>query len=227
MKAPASLMAPLFIVALVLFGMHDICYLIIEMFAAFLGKTVLVGSVDELIEAQKSGLMPKFLFFWGHTSKGDGTVGKECLSQWYESEFYFQGRTFPTSEHFMMFEKALMFEDTISAEKILSARSPKQAKWLGRRVKNYDDYLWCNKRFEVVVEANLLKFSKNKCLRDFLQNTGDNTIVEASPVDKVWGIGLAEDHQDVYKPDKWQGQNLLGFALMEVRRRIRANHFKI
>jgi len=88
---------------------------------------------------------------------------------------------------------------------------------LGRQVKNYDDKLWLANRYEIVKQGNYHKFSQNKDLKTFLINTKDRVLVEASPVDPIWGIGMATDHKDVSNPEKWKGLNLLGFALMEVR----------
>lgn len=90
-------------------------------------------------------------------------------------------------------------------------------KKLGRKVRNYDDVTWKEKRFDVVVKGNIAKFSQNEKLQNFLLSTGDKILVEASPKDTVWGIGLDESSPEAIQPSKWKGDNLLGFALMEVR----------
>lgn len=90
-------------------------------------------------------------------------------------------------------------------------------KKLGRKVRNYDDSIWKEKRYDVVVKGNIAKFSQNEKLRSFLLSTGSKILVEASPKDTIWGIGLEESSPDALSPRKWQGENLLGFALMEVR----------
>lgn len=159
----------------------------------------------------------KFLFFWGHQPSKDGTITKTCFSQWWLSSFKVNGVTYKTAEHWMMAKKAELFNDNEVLNKIIKANSPAEAKKLGRQVKNYDDAIWLENRFEIVKEGNYHKFSQNPDLKAFLLNTDERVIVEASPVDPIWGIGMAGDHKDVLNPAKWKGLNLLGFALMEVR----------
>ena len=159
----------------------------------------------------------KFLFFWGHQPSKDGTITKTCFSQWWLSSFKVNGVTYKTAEHWMMEKKAELFNDNEVLNKIIKANSPAEAKKLGRQVKNYDDAIWLENRFEIVKEGNYHKFSQNPDLKAFLLNTDERVIVEASPVDPIWGIGMAGDHKDVLNPAKWKGLNLLGFALMEVR----------
>lgn len=159
----------------------------------------------------------KFLFFWGHQPSKDGTITKTCFSQWWLSSFKVNGMTYKTAEHWMMAKKAELFNDNEVLDKIIKANSPAEAKKLGRQVKNYDDAIWLENRFEIVKEGNYHKFSQNPDLKAFLLNTDERVIVEASPVDPIWGIGMAGDHKDVLNPEKWKGLNLLGFALMEVR----------
>jgi ribA/ribD-fused uncharacterized protein len=163
----------------------------------------------------------KYLFFWGHQPNKDGSISKTCFSQWWLSSFEVDGITYKTAEHWMMAKKALLFNDQEVLEKIIQAKSPAQAKKLGREVKNYVDTVWLANRFEIVKEGNLHKFSQNPDLKTFLLNTNERIIVEASPVDPIWGIGMAGDHKDVLNPEKWKGLNLLGFALMEVRDELR------
>lgn len=180
----------------------------------------MVRNTDGLIGLLERGNRVKYLFFWGHRKPVSG-VSKSCLSQWYEAEFVVDNKIYPTAEHFMMAEKARLFRDTETEEKILKAVTPGEAKKLGRCVSGFDDVAWAAHRFDVVVSANVGKFSQNEALKDFLLNTGDRVLVEASPVDKIWGIGLAEDSPAVENPRRWKGLNLLGFALMEVRERLR------
>ncbi|KQX13030.1 NADAR family protein [Flavobacterium sp. Root420] len=159
----------------------------------------------------------KFLFFWGHQPNKDGSISKTCFSQWWLSSFEVEGITYKTAEHWMMAKKAALFNDNEVLEKIIESNSPAEAKKLGREVKNYDDKLWLANRFEIVKQGNYHKFSQNADLKEFLINTNDRVLVEASPVDPIWGIGMASDDKDVMNPEKWKGLNLLGFALMEVR----------
>ena len=171
---------------------------------------------EELIEFINNGNQVKYLFFWGHQKPKSG-VSKSCLSQWYESPFELDGIQYPTAEHYMMAEKARLFGDNSIALQIASASSPKEVKQLGREVKGFEENTWKANRFNIVVKGNKAKFNQNPELKTFLLNTADQILVEASPVDKIWGVGLAADHQSVGKPSQWKGQNLLGFALMEVR----------
>jgi ribA/ribD-fused uncharacterized protein len=149
-----------------------------------------------------------------------GEIGKPCLSQWWPAPFTVEGDTYPTAEHFMMSEKARLFGDEETRSKILTAPHPKAAKQLGRAVQGFDDRRWEEARFGLVVRGNLAKFGQNAPLRDFLLNTGNRVLVEASPVDRVWGIGLAANDPLAEHPEQWRGLNLLGFALMEVRGRL-------
>jgi ribA/ribD-fused uncharacterized protein len=117
----------------------------------------------------------------------------------------------------MMAEKAALFEDRATREQVLCAASPGAAKALGREVRGFDEAVWLKSRFSIVVQANEAKFGQNPELRQFLQQTGSRVLVEASPVDTIWGIGLAHDDEKANNPNLWRGLNLLGFALMQVR----------
>jgi ribA/ribD-fused uncharacterized protein len=163
----------------------------------------------------------KFLFFWGHQPSNDGTITKTCFSQWWKSSFIVEQIEYKTAEHWMMAKKAILFNDNETFDKIIECKTPAEAKKLGREVKNYNDSIWLENRFEIVKNGNLHKFSQNKDLLQFLLNSDEQIIVEASPVDSIWGIGMASDHKDINNPEKWIGLNLLGFALMEVRDELR------
>ncbi|MEZ4680734.1 MAG: NADAR family protein [Caldilineaceae bacterium] len=144
-------------------------------------------------------------------------IGKWCLSQWFPAPFVIDDVTYPTAEHFMMAEKARLFGDEATLAQILAAPHPGAAKALGRQVQGFDDALWAEQRFDIVVRGNQGKFGQNKALHTYLRNTDDKIFVEASPTDTIWGIGLAETDQRVHDPRQWRGSNLLGFALMQVR----------
>ena len=163
-----------------------------------------------------------FVFFWGHQPPKDGVVGPSCMSQWWPAPFSVDGIAYPTAEHFMMAGKARLFGDVEVEERVLAASTPKQAKALGREVRPFDGARWEEARMEIVVRGNLAKFEQNPQLRRYLEGTGDAVLVEASPVDRIWGIGLAEDDPRARRPREWRGLNLLGFALMDVRERLRA-----
>ncbi|MCW1921110.1 NADAR family protein [Luteolibacter arcticus] len=176
-----------------------------------------VFCVEDLVLASRRGDRPKYLLFWGHTPPADGSVSKACFSQWFPSPLTVEGIHYRTAEHFMMAAKARLFGDLENEERVLTASHPKQAKELGRKVRGFDEETWVRERYRLVVKGNLAKFTHNPRLKDFLLGTGRRVLVEASPYDKIWGIGLAADHPDAEKPAAWKGLNLLGFALMEVR----------
>lgn len=181
--------------------------------------------LESLQQAVRRGARPKLLLFWGHTANASGKdVGKECLSQWYGAPFSLGGRTFPTAEHYMMFQKALLFRDDQAAEKILAAKSPAIAKKLGRTVKGFVQGAWDEERLRFVADGNEAKFDQHPRLRAFLLATKDKVLVEASPRDRIWGIGLPETDSRAANPLTWRGLNLLGFALMIARSRLAAAH---
>lgn len=161
-----------------------------------------------------------FIFFWGH-HKGKNGVSKSCFSQWYPCLFSIDGQQYNCAEQYMMAQKANVFGDEEVMNQILAETDQMTIKRLGRWVKNYDDSVWTERRFQIVVEGNLAKFSQNEDLRHFLLSTGDKILVEASPKDTIWGIGFDEFAPEATNPALWNGENLLGFALMEVRDRLK------
>ncbi|MFI7598919.1 NADAR family protein [Actinoplanes sp. NPDC049681] len=177
-------------------------------------------TVDDLLAAHRSGKRIKYVFFWGHRPQRDGGIGTGCLSQWWPSAFTVDGVRFATAEHYMMWRKALLFGDEEAAGRILAAGHPRQAKMLGRRVRGFDEAAWVAERYEIVVDASVAKFGQRAELREFLAGTGKRVLVEASPTDRVWGIGLAATDEGVGDPARGRGLNLLGFALMEARGRL-------
>lgn len=177
-------------------------------------------SVGDLRQLELRGESPEFLFFWGHRQRRDGGTGPWCLSQWWPASFMVDGVTYPTAEHFMMAGKARLFGDEVMVPRILEAPSPRDAKALGRAVRGYDDDLWAASRYGIVVEGNTAKFAQDPVLLAYLAGTAGRVLVEASPADRVWGIGLAGDDSRAARPSQWEGLNLLGFALMDVRDRL-------
>lgn len=175
-------------------------------------------NLNWLFEKIQSRETPKYLFFWGHQPAKAGQISTSCLSQWWESApFTVDGITYATAEHWMMAQKASLFGDQIAYEKILVAKTPAEAKKLGRGVLNFDVEVWKEKCFEVVTKGNVHKFDQNPDLKTYLLNTGERVLVEASPYDQIWGIGLAAEDPKVEHPEQWNGLNLLGFALMVAR----------
>jgi len=159
----------------------------------------------------------KYLYFWGHTKRDDQEVGNFCFSQWFESPFTVDGQTYKTTEHWMMAQKAKLFDNHDIFEKIIACNKPGEAKKLGRQVIGFDEKTWTENRYRIVLLGNIHKFNQNRKLREYLLQTGHRILVEASPVDKIWGIGLSKDSKEINNVHKWRGLNLLGFALMETR----------
>ncbi|MGH1482020.1 MAG: NADAR family protein [Geminicoccales bacterium] len=179
-----------------------------------------IKNVEDLNDSISAGMRVEYIFFWGHT-QSHGVVSKTCLSQWYDAAFTSQEDVYQTVEHFMMAEKARLFGDIEKVGRILAAETPRKAKAIGREIQNFDEVVWDQHKFEIVVRGNLEKFSQHHELKEYLLNTDHHILVEASPVDKVWGVGLAADNPLIQNPRTWKGQNLLGFALMEVRRNLK------
>ncbi|WP_276627963.1 NADAR family protein, partial [Fusobacterium sp.] len=111
----------------------------------------------------------------------------------------------------------LLFNDNDIFNKIMNSKHPKEYKELGRKIKNFSDSKWNENKYQIVLKGNIAKFSQNEKLKAFLLNTGTKILVEASPYDKIWGIGLSAEQENIENPLTWNGENLLGFALMEVR----------
>ncbi len=172
--------------------------------------------LEWLINKFESGENIKYIFFWSHKNNGD-EITRSCLSQWYESIFVYEGFEYKSAEHWMMAQKAKLFNSYDIFKKIINCRSPGEAKKLGREIPGFNDKTWDNEKYEIVIKGNLLKFSQNEKPYEYLINTKDRVIVEASPLDKIWGIGLPHDDKNINNPYYWKGENLLGFAIMEVR----------
>jgi ribA/ribD-fused uncharacterized protein len=147
-----------------------------------------------------------YALFWGGV-----------FSNWYKSKFEVKGVYFNCVEQFMMACKALQFNDHETLELIMKSNDPSAQKAYGRKIRNYDDTIWKQIRYPVVREGVFAKFDQNPHLQTVLLNTDPFIIVESSPKDIIWGVGLAADHKDVTNPGMWKGTNLLGMALMDVR----------
>lgn len=177
----------------------------------------MIYSREKLIEQIEQGQVFDYLLFYGHKTSADGTVTASCLSQWFPAEFKIDGVEYSTAEHFMMAEKARLFDDSEMLKNILDCKTPKEAKAFGRKVRNFEDTVWKDHCSKIVVKANLAKFSAHQEFAAFLASTAPKVIVEASMWDRIWGIGMTASAPGARDPEKWKGQNLLGFALMEVR----------
>ncbi|ACK40065.1 NADAR family protein [Listeria monocytogenes] len=174
-------------------------------------------TLEKIQHKYRKGEKLKYIFFWGHQPAEDGKISKSCFSQWWICSFKVDGVEYNCAEQFMMAEKAKLFNDMEMREKILAAKHPKQAKDFGRLISGFQEDIWLKNRFNIVMRANQAKFSQNEELKKFLMQTKNRILVEASPVDKIWGIGMATDNKNVENPLYWKGLNLLGFALMVVR----------
>jgi len=168
-----------------------------------------------------AGKKPELCLFWGNQPSRDGSITKSCLSQWWMEDFYSAAAHYLCMEQYMMAGKAELFGDQEIREQILKCSDPRQIKALGRKVKGFDQAVWDKAKHSIVLNGNWCKFSQNRDLREFLLSTGDSVLVEASPYDSIWGISLSASSPEAQDPFKWHGQNLLGFALMEVRDELR------
>lgn len=157
------------------------------------------------VEAKKE----KFTFFWAGT-----------FSQWAESPFKIDGVAFNTAEQYMMYKKALLFNDFKQAERIMETSNPRAQTQLGREVIGFDKSRWERYCKQFVYEASFAKFTQNPKMLVELLATEGTTLVEASPKDNIWGIGLAEDDPKALSRDTWEGTNWLGEILTEVRKDI-------
>ena len=153
-----------------------------------------------------------YLLFWnGH------------FSNWFPASFIINNMTFNCVEQYMMYMKAKTFNDQETMTKVLATSNPKEQKKLGRGVKNFNPVTWDVVKNEIVYDGCFAKYLQNPELKDEILKTNDLILVEASPYDKVWGIGMGEEHPDVTDESKWQGENLLGKALMKVRDKLKGN----
>ncbi len=139
------------------------------------------------------------------------------FSQWHRCTFDHAGHTFGCAEQFMMYGKAQLFGDADIAAKILAAAHPRTHKQLGRKVAGFDDAIWRREREQIVRTGNRAKFTQDGALREALFATRGTELVEASPYDKIWGIGLGANDARAQDPAQWRGRNLLGKLLTALR----------
>lgn len=155
--------------------------------------------------------MEKFTFFW-HTASP--------FSQWHPADFIVNGLQYTSAEQYMMHQKALLFGDLKIAEQIMSTNSASVQKKLGRQVKGFDQTVWEAECQRIVYEGNQAKFTQNEELLEALLATRGTTLVEASPDDRIWGVGLAEDNPRIRNRSTWRGTNWLGEILTRLREEI-------
>jgi len=152
----------------------------------------------------------KYVFFYG-----------SCYSQWAMGDIEIDGTTYNCNEQYMMAEKARLFEDYDSLKQIQKAYDPAVQKACGRKVKDFDQDEWERIARDVVYKANYAKFTQHLGWQRQLLDTADKIIVEASPTDCIWGIGMSCDDPGITDPNNWRGTNWLGEAIMKVRENIR------
>jgi ribA/ribD-fused uncharacterized protein len=174
-------------------------------------------SYEQLLASIKSGYQPEYIFFWGHQPEKNESIGKSCFSQWWPVTFVIDNILYHSAEQYMMAEKAALFADNEIREKILTITDPAEIKESGRMVKGFNEIIWKENRENIVFLGNLAKFQQNQLLKEFLLSTKEKVLVEASPYDTIWGIGLKESDSFVNNPAQWKGINLLGFILMDIR----------
>lgn len=152
----------------------------------------------------------KYFFFWKHR-----------LSQWHIVDFTVNGVIFNCCEMYMMYNKALLMEDSVTADIILQEKNPANHQKLGRQIKNFNQALWNGNKYNIVLAGNLARFMQSAKCRELLLATGDKEICESSPYDLVWGCGLSKEDPLILDKSNWRGENLLGKVLTQVREVIK------
>lgn len=165
---------------------------------------------------QPNLLIESYYYFW---------ETKHPFSQWHKCSFKIDGLTFNSAEQYMMYGKALLFEDGLTATKILESKNVREQKQLGRQVKGFDKEIWDLNAPSIVYIGNKEKFIQNSEFLKILLSTKGKTIVEASPDDSIWGIGMTENHEDAKSILTWKGTNWLGIVLTELREELIGNEF--
>lgn len=154
----------------------------------------------------------KYTFFW---------LAPSPFSQWHRAGFTVDGVHFKTAEHYMMYKKAMLFGDALKAEEILKIEHPKDVKQKGREISGFIKEEWEANCKRFVYEGNYAKFTQNKAILPVLMGTGDTELVEASPFDNIWGIGLKEEDAKKLPKEQWKGTNWLGEILTELRENLK------
>ena len=192
----------------------------------------MINNVKDLRAAYGEGQSIEFVFFWRPTPSADGKISESCLSQWWDcrfevdgveyccADFWVEARSYCCMEQFMMAEKARLFDDGEMLTKIMESVNPKEMKAYGRKVRGFEKDVWEDACYGIVKRGNVAKFSQNPELWEYLKRTQKRILVEASPMDRIWGIGMGKTNPDAQNPLKWKGSNLLGFALTEVREQL-------
>ena len=178
--------------------------------------------IERIKEIARTNPDTAFVYFWGHTPNPKKMTAA-CFSQWYDCHFEVDGVQYRTAEQYMMASKARLFGDEEVLQEIMAADNPHDYKKLGRKIRGFEQEAWNARKYDIVVKGNKAKFGQNPDLKAFLLSTGEAILAEASPYDKIWGIGLDRETALKGTVEQWQGENLLGRALMEVRDWLRDN----
>lgn len=163
--------------------------------------------MEQLLSAEATGKRIKYLPFWGHTAPSNGAIGPHMFSQWYAHAFEHDGVRYRTAEHFMMAGKARLFEDLEALNRILNAKTPGEAKGIGREVRGFSPEMWEAECLSIVTNGSIAKFSSSAELRAYLLGSKDRVLVEASPRDRIWGIGMGRNNPLVERPSQWRGRS--------------------
>ena len=177
--------------------------------------------LESLRRAHNGGERFSYRCFYGHTGRADGKLSDAVFSQFWPCQFVLGGQRYIFAEQWMMASKARLFGDAEACQRILQATAPLVCKRIGRQVRGFDEGRWREHRMELVTVGNVAKFEQDPALAAYLLATGEEVLVEASPTDRIWGIGLGRDNADAKDPQRWRGQNLLGFALIRARSILR------
>lgn len=170
-----------------------------------------------LKQQYEGGARPGFLFFADIRAGSKETTNLTILTQWFRSPFLVDNELYHHAAHWMMVQKARLFNDPVAAVELLKMSDNKKIHERGKQISGFDQKHWEDHRYNIVMRGNLHKFTQHPALRAYLSGTYPLVLAEANPDDKVWGIGLSEDAPGASDPHLWNGHNLLGFALMEVR----------
>ena len=147
----------------------------------------------------------QFEFFWKSSSP---------FSNFFKCSFVdLNGVVYSSTEQYVMYKKAILFNDDISAKLILNSNNPRFAKDQGRKVTNFNQKTWVNNRELIMFQGNILKFTQNDKLKKIMLNVNNRKFVEASPYDKIWGVGMSTNNKLINDPKNWKGLNLLGVCL--------------
>lgn len=157
-----------------------------------------------------------YYFFWKHQ------FGQWTLKDITDPD----GKTYNCCEQYMMYKKALLFNDSEMSDKILNEREPALQQKMGREIRNFDAGLWDRNKVGIVWYGNYLKFTQHDDLKKRLLETGNKILVEASPYDLIWGVGLGASDNKILNQNNWKGLNLLGKTLMSVRAALQFNEKK-